>query len=103
MSKFFNNILALFDANAWLLIAPVLVILFAIDPAMAKTMVQWSLYMFVLCGMVIIISRIMFPQIDLSRLVANAASGNAGAGLVVLGLMFFLGMFLLAIAGWSKP
>lgn len=94
---------ALLDAHAWLLILPALLVLAAIDLPMVRTMLEWSLFGVVLVGMAIIISRIVFPQIDLAELVREARLGNVAAALVVLGLLVFFGQLVLALAGWAKP
>ncbi len=94
---------ALFDAHAWLLILPALLALALIDWAMVRTMLEWSLFGVVLVGMAIIISRLVFPQIDVAELMRQVRMTNTAAGLVVCGLLIFFGLLVLALAGWVKP
>lgn len=94
---------ALLDGHAWLLILLALPVLAWLDWPMVRTLLEWTLYALVLIGLAIIVSRIVFPQINLARMVEDAADGNAAAGLVVLGLLVFFGLLVLALAGWVKP
>ncbi len=97
------TLLALFDKNAWLLILPAYVVLHYIDPAMAKTMVQWLGFALILAGVCIFISHIVFPQISISELVGMAKDGNQGAALIAAAMVIFFGLLMLAVAIWSKP
>jgi uncharacterized membrane protein YjfL (UPF0719 family) len=94
---------ALLDAHAWLLMLPALLVLALIDWPMVKTMLEWSLFGVVLVGAAIIISRLVFPQIDIAELMRQVRMTNTAAGLVVAGLLIFFGLLVLALAGWSKP
>lgn len=109
MSNFVTSILAsprvraLIDKSAWLLIIPAFVALMVIDFAMAKTLVQWSVFSLVLAGIAIVLSRIVFPQVSLTDLVRSAhADGNVGAGIVAGALITFFGLLMLALVIWSK-
>lgn len=97
------TLLSLFDKNAWLLILPAFVVLYYIDAAMAKTMVQWLGFALILAGVSIFISRIVFPQINLTELVAAAKDGNAAAGAVAGAMILFFGFLMVALAIWAKP
>ena len=102
LAFFENRLHALVDKSAWMLIAPALVALFLIDTAMAKTLVQWSLYAVVLAGLGIIISRLTFPQINLSEHVDEARKGNVAAALVVLAIVSFVAIVLYSMVTWAK-
>ena len=102
LAFFENRLHALVDKSAWMLIAPALVALFLIDTAMAKTLVQWSLYAVVLAGLGIIISRLTFPQINLSEHVDEARKGNVAAALVVLARTVLLLGILALLVIWGK-
>lgn len=94
---------ALFDKSAWLLMAPAFAALYAIDPAMAMTLVQWTVFGLVLSGAAIIISRIVFPQINLERLVNEANDeNNAAAGIIVGAVVLFVGLVMLSLVLWAK-
>ena len=94
---------ALTDVSAWLLIAPALATLYAIDPALAKTFAQWSIFGLVLAGAAVMISRIIFPQIDLSALVKSVIEDRSvAAGLVAASVVFFVGIVMMAMVIWAK-
>lgn len=93
----------LLDKTAWLLILPALATLFFLDPAAAKTLVQWSLYGVVLAGVVVVISRLIFPQIALGEFIASALKEkNAAAGIVVGAIVLFVAIMTLALVIWAK-
>lgn len=103
--EFFQNsrLAALVDKSAWLLIAPAIAALYAIDPALAKTFAQWSIFGLVLAGVSIMISRIVFPQIELTKLVESAhTEKNAAAGLVASAVVLFVGLVILSLVIWAK-
>lgn len=94
---------ALFDKSAWLLVAPAIVALYFIDRPLALTFAQWGLFFLVLAGMAVVISRIVFPQIDLGDFLQRARDGNPAAGMVSAAVILFVGMLLLAAAVyWIK-
>lgn len=94
---------AIFDKSAWLLMAPAFAALYVIDPAMATTLAQWTVFGVVLAGAAVIISRIVFPQIKLTDLVTKASDEkNAAAGLIVAAVIIFVGIVMLALVLWAK-
>lgn len=105
LAEFFKSsrLGALTDASAWLLIAPALAGLYAIDPALAKTFAQWSLFGLVLAGAAVMISRIIFPQIDLAALIKSVLDDKStAAGIVAASVVFFVGLVMLALVLWAK-
>lgn len=94
---------ALLDNSAWLLIAPAFVALYWIDSASALTLVQWSLFALVIAGVAVIISRIVFPQIEVAKLLEEVDDHNGAAGLVIAALVVFVGLVMLVLAIWAKP
>ena len=99
----FRRTSALIDKSAWMLIAPALLVIFLIDPALAKTLLTWMLFGLVIAGASVIISRIVFPQIDLSALLAEVREKNStGAGLVVAAVILFVGAVMMSLVIWAK-
>ena len=101
----FRRTSALIDKSAWMLIAPALLVIFLIDPALAKTLLTWMLFGLVIAGASVIISRIVFPQVDLSALlreVLENENNSTGAGLVVAAVIMFVGMVMMALVIWAK-
>lgn len=97
-----RRLAALFDKSAWLLIAPAIIALYWIDAPLARTFAQWSLFFLVLAGMAVVISRIVFPQIDLKYFVTRAENGSHAASIVVAAIVLFVGMLILAGVLWVK-
>lgn len=98
-----GGVAALFDKSAWLLMAPALAGLYAVDPAMAETLVQWTLFALALAGAAVIVSRIVFPQISIGEMVeAVRTSGGAGPGIVVAAVVLFVGIVFLGMVIWAK-
>lgn len=91
------------DKSAFLLTAPFAVALFYVDQALAKTLLQWLLFAPVLAGVAVVVSRIIFPHIDLHEHADSAKSGNIGSGLVVAAIVIFVGLLVIALAGWARP
>lgn len=96
------RVAALLDKSAWLLIVPALLVLFFIDAGMVKTLIQWSAYGLVLAGVAVVVSRIVFPQIDLTRLVAEVHLENRAAATLAAALVIFVGLLMLSLVIWAK-
>lgn len=101
-SSFLKRVAVLGDKSALVLIVPALVILYFIDEAMAKTLVQWLVFAPVLAGVAIHISRIVFPQIKLTELVNQSLQGNTAAGLVSSAIILFVAIIVMALVLWTK-
>lgn len=93
---------ALIDKTALLMILPCLALLWFIDKAMVLTVVQWLLVAPMITGLAVIVSRMMFPQIELTVLLKEAHGGNRAAGIVVSGLLLFVGLLILSLVTWAK-
>ena len=93
---------ALVDKTALLMILPCLLILWYIDEAMLLTVVQWLLVAPIITGLAVIVSRMMFPQIELTKLISEAHEGNKASGIVVSGLLLFVGLLILSLVMWAK-
>lgn len=97
-----GRLIALFDKSAWLMMLPSLVGLYYYDPALAKTLMQWTLPALSIAGLSIIVSRLIFPQISLDELIADVKDKNVAAGLVVASLILFVGALFIGIVMWAK-
>lgn len=93
---------ALIDKTALLMMLPCIALLWFIDEAMLLTVVQWLLVAPIITGLAVIVSRMMFPQIELTALLREAHGGNRGAGIVVSGLLLFVGLLILSLVMWAK-
>ncbi|EAM6792305.1 hypothetical protein E0G74_00925 [Salmonella enterica] len=106
MSHFLDSIRmrtrALTDKSAWFLMVPSLGGLYAIDEALFKTIVEWLIIAPLITGLAVMLSRIVFPQVNLGLLVDEAILENKAAGIVVAGLMIFCGLLIVALMLWAK-
>lgn len=100
--SFLRRFSFLADKSALFLIIPCAVVLYFIDVAMFKTLLQWLVFAPVLAGIAIIVSRVTFPQVELTNLVKKAEDGNKAAGQVAGALIVFVGLLLLALVTWAK-
>lgn len=95
--------LALVDGSAWLLIAPALVALWFIDPPTFKALVQWSVFMFALAGVAIIVSRVVFPRLNLNAFIDKALAGDRACAHVAAAVILFVGVVMFCFVHWAKP
>lgn len=103
LESWLRRFMALFDKSAWMLIAPAMIVLAFLDPPMAKMLAQWSLFFLVLTGVAIVISRIVFPNINLTEFVRSAIEDhNAAAGAVAAAVVNFVGLLIVAAVLWVK-
>lgn len=99
----FRRIKAFFDTSAWLLILPAVVALFWIDEPMARTLVQWVIFAPVMAGVAIVISLLVFPQINLSDLVKRALDQkNPAAAAIAVAIIAFMAVIFLALVLWTR-
>lgn len=103
ISNRFRRTRAMFDKSAWMLITPAIVGIYLLDAALARTLATWMLFALVIAGAAVIISRIIFPQIDLNTLLRQVQEkNNTGAGIVVAAVILFVGLVMLALVLWAK-
>lgn len=67
---------------------------------MAVTVFQTAGLMFMLCGLQIFISILMWPNVRLKELLEQAEHGHLSAGVAAAGLMLFNGLSLVAQVIW---
>lgn len=106
MKTWLNDILArvapLVDRSALLLGAIGLSVLLVLDWRAALTLAQWSVFALVIGSIVIVISRVTFPQLKLSELVERVKAGDLPAALVVAALLVYCGLAFVGVALWAK-
>lgn len=66
----------------------------------AVSVLQTAGLIFMLCGFQIMISLLMWPNVNLPDLLERAEGGNLAAGTAVLGLFVFNGLSLVASVMW---
>lgn len=88
--------------SVWTLILPALVFLAFSDMALLLTLVQWSAFALVLAGVSIVVSMVIFPQIDLSDLIARTRKGDMAAAIVAGSLLLFFGLLFYSMVFWAK-
>lgn len=97
-----RHVSALIDKSAWILILPAIVVLAVIDLPLLKTLLSWTTFSVAIAGLSIIISRIVFPQVDLDKLLSRVEEGHAPSAIVATGLMIFVAMVFYSIIFWAK-
>lgn len=97
-----KRVQALIDKSAWLLILPAVAYLAFVDTAMVRTLLEWTAYALVLSGIAIIISRVTFPQIELTDLVQQVTKGNRAASTLAAAVVLFVGIVMLSLVLWAK-
>jgi hypothetical protein len=105
---------ALFDGSAWLLIGPAFLWMYFRDPPLTKSIMEWTLLFFVLAGLAVILSRIAFPQLNLSKFLDAAMGSKAAPGkkaqppsvaaaIVVASVVIFVAWVIQTMAMWARP
>lgn len=92
-----NRLLAFTDASGWMLGLIGAVTLLLLSPATLIAFARAVAGTTLIAGMVIVGTRIFFPQVNLSDLIERANSGNTAAGLVASALITFCGMAFLGV------
>lgn len=96
------SLVALRTSSVWVLVLPAIVLLGITDIALLKTLLQWGAFSLVLAGVSIIVSMVVFPQINLTSLVLDARGGNVGSAIVAASLVIFLGLLFYSLIFWAK-
>lgn len=106
MPQFISSLLKRFkvlgDKSALLLIVPAVAALFFIDAAMVKTLIQWLVFAPIIAGVAVVVSRIIFPHIDLTKLIKETHEGNKASAIVAGALLLFVGLLVFALVTWAK-
>lgn len=97
-----KRLAAFIDASAWVLILPAVLVLSLIDPAMVRTLLEWTSYALVLSGIAIVVSRVTFHQIKIDDLIGQVENGNRAAATVIASIVFFVAIVMLALVLWAK-
>ena len=96
-----ERVRALVDRSAWLLIVMGALILGATDYRLLMTLVQWTAFALVLAGVSIVVSRVVFPSVNLGELIERMRSGELPAAVVAAALLVFVGMLFNGIVQWA--
>ena len=102
LSSIYRRLLALLDKSALILILPALAGLFFIDRAMFSTLLEWLVFAPVLAGVAVIVSRIVFHRIDLTKLIIETEKGNVAAGILASAVLVFVALIFAALVTWAK-
>jgi hypothetical protein len=89
--------------TAWTLLLISAGPLLLIDPAMFVTLIQWTVYALALGGIAVVLSRILLPQVRLTRAVNSAIEENSiAAAIVAAAVIIFLGILVLSMILWAS-
>lgn len=95
-----NILRALHDMRVYFLIIPFCILLYWIDPVIFETWIQWGAALPIIVGVMLVVRKILFPTVDLSEMIKDAAKEPIGAGLVVLSVTILSATFLMAATLW---
>lgn len=105
-SRLAKRLAPFLDLTAWVLVLVSLVPLLLIDVAMVVTLIQWTAFGFALAGITVIITRVVFPQVDLSEWLREARDGpregRTAAALIVLAVALVVCAIFLGLVLWAK-
>lgn len=90
------------QSSVWWLIWPAVVFLAFSDQALLVTLLQWSAFALVLAGVSIVVSMVVFPQINLTELIDRTRNGDMAAAIVAGALLLFFGMLFYSMVFWAK-
>lgn len=94
---------AFLDTSAWILILPAIIALYWIDDSMLRTLLEWVIFAPALAGIAILISRIVFPQVNLSETVQSALDDHSmPAAVVAAAVIGFVGLVFFALIFWAR-
>lgn len=109
----FPRLNALYDPGAWTLIAVGLILFLIripmpgtwfINLPMAVTIIQTAGLVFTIAGLQILVSRLVWPGISVSRLIdavqSDSGPSSTASGLTLLGLLIYNGLTTIAIVIW---
>lgn len=102
ISSFLKRFKVLGDKSALFLIVPAVAALFFIDAAMVKTLIQWLVFAPIIAGVAVVVSRIIFPHIDLTQLIKETHEGNKASAILAGSLLLFVGLLVFALVTWAK-
>ena len=89
------------DRSAWLLVLVGGAILGVTDYRLLLTLVAWVAFTAVLAGITIMLSRVVFPTIDLGEWIDKARGGEMPAALIVAALLVFAGLLFNGVVSWA--
>lgn len=97
-----QHLKSLTSSSIWVLVLPAALLLFAADPSMARTMIEWTAFALVLAGLAVAISMIVFPQIKIDRLLDDVKGDARASAVVVASVVLFVGVLVLSLVIWAK-
>lgn len=106
LNRLVKRVSPFMDLTAWVLLSISIIPLLFIDVAMVVTLLQWTGFAIALAGITIIVTRLFFPQVDLTKWLAEArqapGEGRTAAAVVVAAVSFVMGCVFLGLVLWSK-
>lgn len=102
LKSFLTRFRVLGDKSALFLILPFVAALFFIDTPMLKTLIQWLIFAPIIAGVAVMVSRVVFPQVDLTRLIKETHEGNKASAILAGSLFLFVGVLVFSLVTWAK-
>lgn len=95
-----NRLSSLLDPSGWMLGLVGVIILLITSPMTLIAFARATAAASLIAGLVIVGTRIFFPQIKLTMHVDNAVNGNIASAIIAGSLVLFCGMAFLGVV-WS--
>jgi hypothetical protein len=92
------HVLPFIDPTVLLLLAIGVLLPWFIDPVMAKTLLQWAMFLFAVAAFCAIICMLLFRRIRFDEWIDEARKGNPIAGHIFLAMAIFMGLVFVAAA-----
>src|SRR5690349_21169923 len=86
------HVLPFVDPTVLLLLMIGLLLPWLIDPVMAKTLLQWGVFLFAIAAFCAIICMLLFKRIRFDEWIDEARKGNVVAGYIFLAMAIFMGL-----------
>ena len=102
LKSIWTRICALGDKSGWILLA-IGALAFAADPKMLASLVSWVAFAFIAAAVTIFVSRLGFPSIKFSELLAMVKhEKNTAAAVVIASVVLYCGLIFVGVVLWAK-
>lgn len=102
ITKFTTRLSAFLDKSAWILVIIGALILGFTDGVLLGVLVKWTSFMFIVAGLAIVLSKLVFPTISFSAFIEYVKAGNIAAGMVMAAVILFVAMAMYTVVFWAK-
>lgn len=102
IDKLGKRLSAFLDKSAWVLVVVGAVVLGLSDVTLLEVLAKWTSFTFIVAGIAIVLSKIVFPTISLSEHLEKVKEGSVASGLVVAAIVVFVASVIYSVIFWAK-